>query len=114
DAHGHHHQRCRNEGAVVELYAFDTRLADDPLRVRPGKNLDAPGLDRLLQEIARSRVKLALHQRRHDVEDSHVHAALLEASGGFEAEQTAANDDGLLARLCGDQHRVDVVEVAIA
>ena len=36
-----------------------------------------------------------------------------EARRGLEAEQAAADDDRLAARLRREQHRVDVVEVAI-
>ncbi len=42
-----------------------------------------------------------------------VHAALRKAGGGFEAEQAAADDDCLRARLRGKQHGLHVVEVAI-
>ena len=47
------------------------------------------------------------------MQHGHVHAARLEAGRGFEAEQAAADDHRLGARLRGQQHGVDVVEVAI-
>ena len=99
--------------AVGEFDALDLAVADDRLGVGLGDDLDAARLDRLLQQVAGGRIELALHQRRHDVQHGHVHAALLEAGGGFEAEQAAADDDGLGARLRGEQHGVDVVEVAV-
>ena len=55
--------------------------------------------ERPLQQVAGGRVELALHQRRHQVEDGHVHAARAEPGRGLEAEQAAADDDGPGARL---------------
>ena len=99
--------------AVGELDALDLAVADDRLGVGLGDDLDAARLDRLLQQVAGGRIELALHQRRHDVQHGDVHAAFLEAGGGLEAEQAAADDDGLGARLRREQHGVDVVEVAV-
>ncbi|MNI19049.1 hypothetical protein D3C73_724730 [compost metagenome] len=42
-----------------------------------------------------------------------VHAAQREAGCRFEAEKPATDDDGLGARLCGKQHGIDIVEIAI-
>jgi len=42
-----------------------------------------------------------------------VHLARLEASRRLEAEQSAADDDRLGPRLCGEHHGVHVVEIAV-
>ena len=44
-------------------------------------------------------IELALHQGRHQVHDGDVHALRLQAGGGLEAEQAAADDHGAAARL---------------
>ena len=58
-------------------------------------------------------IELALHQGRHQVHDRDVHALRLQAGGGFEAQKAAADDHGIAARLGGQQHGLDVVEVAV-
>ena len=47
------------------------------------------------------------------MDDCDVHALLVEASSRLEAEQAAADNHGAAARLGGDHHRVDVIEIAI-
>jgi hypothetical protein len=64
--------------AVLELDALDPPSRRRSLGVGLGHDLDAARLDRLLQQIAGGRIELALHQRRHEVDDGHVHALLLE------------------------------------
>ena len=113
DADRHHHQCRGNDRPVGQLDALDLAVADDRLGVGLGHHLDAARLDRLLQQVAGGRVELALHQRRHDVQHGDVHAALAEAGSRFQAEQAAADDHRLRPRLRGEQHGVDVVEVAI-
>ena len=51
--------------AVGELDALDLAVAEDRLGVGLGDDLDAARFDGLLQQVARGRVELALHQRRH-------------------------------------------------
>jgi hypothetical protein len=95
DARGHDDERGRDDRAVGELQPLDPIRADHPLRAGLGHHLDAALLDGALKQIAGGSVELALHQRRHQVHDRHVHAAHPQARGGFEAEQAAADDDGL-------------------
>ena len=102
-----------NDRAVGELDALDLAVADDRLGVGLGDDLDAARFDRPLQQIAGGRIELALHQRRHEMQHGDVHAARLEAGRRLEPEQAAADDDRLGARLRGEQHGVDVVEIAI-
>jgi hypothetical protein len=47
------------------------------------------------------------------MDDADLHAALLEAYGGFEPKQAPADLHRPPARLGGEQHGVDVVEVAV-
>jgi hypothetical protein len=83
--------------------ALDLAVADDGLVLALVMHLDAARLDRLLQQIAGGRIELALHQRRHEMQHGDVHAARLQAGRGLEAEQAAADDDRLGARLAGDR-----------
>ena len=114
DADRHDDERGRNDFSVHEFDALDLAVSHNRLGVGLGHHLDAARLDRLLQKIAGGGIELALHQGRHDVQHGHIHAALLQPGRGFEAEQAAADDDGLGARLSCEQHGVDVVEVAVA
>ncbi|MCY1220466.1 hypothetical protein D9M72_324810 [compost metagenome] len=113
DADRHHDQCRRDDPAVVEFNALDLLLADDPLGIRFGDDLDATLFDRPLQQVAGGRVELPLHQSRHDVQDGDVHAACIETGCRFEAEKTATDDDSLFARLGRKQHRLHIVEIAI-
>ena len=47
------------------------------------------------------------------MEHRDVHAARCETGRRLKAEQAAADDDRLVARLRGNQHGVDVVKIAI-
>ena len=76
-------------------------------------HLDAARLDSALQQMAGGGIELALHQGRHQMHDRDVHALRLEARGGLEPEQAAADDHGIAARLGGEQHRLHVVEIAV-
>ena len=66
---------------------------------------------RRLQQPGRL-VELALHQRRHQVDDGDLHAAQREPVRRLEAEQAAADHHGAPALRGGGEHRVDIVEVA--
>ncbi len=103
----------RDDRAVGELDALDLAVAEDRLGVGLGDDLDAARFDRPLQEVAGRRIELALHQGRHQVQDGDVHAARVEPGRGLEPEQAAADHHRLAARLGGEQHGVDVVEIAI-
>ena len=49
------------------------------------------------QQISGGGIELALHQGRHQMDHGDIHAALLEARRGFEAKQSATDDDSLAA-----------------
>ena len=113
NADGHDHQGGGDDAAIGQLHPFDLAIAEDRLGLSLGDDLDAALLELPLQHVAGRRVELALHQRRHQMQDGDVHVARVETGRGLEAEQAAADDDCLGARLGGDQHGVDVVEVAV-
>ena len=66
-----------------------------------------------MQQLAGHAVELALHQRRHDVHHGDGHAAQHQAVGRFEAEQPAADDDGVFVLGGGGYHLVGVGDVAV-
>ncbi len=113
DADGHDDQRARDLAPVVEPNALDLVLAENGMGVGLADHLDAAGLDRPLQEIPARRVQLALHQRRHEVENGHLHAPSLEAGRRLQAEQPAADDDRAPAGTGRGDHGIHVVEIAI-
>ena len=112
DADRHHDEVGRDLAAVLEPDARDPVLADDRVGVGLRDDLDAARLDRLLEQIAGRRVELALHQRRHQVEDGHRPCRAGEARGRFEPEQAAADHHGAAAAAPRREHPLDVVEVA--
>ena len=75
-------------------------------------NFSPRAVQRLAQHVAGGLVELALHQRVDEMNDRHLHAALHQAVGGFQAEQAAADDDGAPMAAGRRQHQVDVVDVA--
>ena len=115
DPDRHHDEIGRDLGAVREAHGARTLLADDRLRLRRHLELEPALLERAPQEIAARGVELPLHQRRQQMHDGHVHAALLEPVRGLEAEQPAADHDraSMLARGRGCDHSFDVRDVAI-
>ena len=119
NADRHHDKICRNKSAVFQLHGFDTRrakadvAADELLCVGLGDDLDAAILDGLLQQMTCGDIELALHERRHEMEHGHIHALLFEAGCSFEAEEPAADNHRATAGFCSEQHRVDIVEIAI-
>jgi hypothetical protein len=115
DADGHHDQVGRDFGAVLELDRRHAAVgaAHQFLRLRAHQELQAALLQRLLQQLAGDVVQLALHQPGHDVHHGDVHAAQHQAVGRFQAQQAAADDDGLLVLGGGLDHRVGVGDVAV-
>ena len=78
------------------------------------QEFEALVFERLLQHLAGDCVELALEQPRAEVHDGHVHAAQLEAIGGFQPEQAAADDHRVLVQPGGFDHLVGVLDVAVA
>ena len=112
DADRQHHQIGRNEAAVGQLHAFGMVGAGDFLGLAVGEEGDAAPVEIALQQLAGRGVELALHQGRHQMHQRHRHAALLQAPGRFQAQQTAADHHGALVGLGRRQHLVDIGDVA--
>ena len=115
DAGGHHHQLGRDLHAVLEAdggnaagFAGDQRFG--LLFEQEGQ---AAVFERLLQHLAGDLIELTLKQPGAEMHDSNVHAAQLEAVGGFEAEQAAADNDGVLVLLGRVYHRIGIGDVAV-
>ena len=119
DAHGHHHQVGRDLGAVLELQRHHAATLAAVLVANQGLGLAAHDeahaalFQRLLQHLAGHHVELALHQRRHHVDHRHLHAALHQAVGRFQAQQAAADDHGVLVLGGRVDHGVGVGNVAV-
>ncbi len=115
DASGHHHQVGGNLAAVLELHRADAArvVSQQGLCLRADEELEAAVFQRLLQQLARHVVELALHQPRHDVHHGHVHAAQHQAVGRFQPQQAAADHHRVLVRLRGLDHGLGVLDVAV-
>jgi hypothetical protein len=78
------------------------------------QELEAARFQRCLQHVGGNLVQLAFHQPGHQMHHGDIHAAQLEAVGGFQAEQAAADHHRVLVRGGGGDHLVGVLDVAIA
>ena len=114
DADGHDDDVGRHFEAVLEAHAADLVVTEDRGGVRAHQEAQAALLQGLAQHVGRERVELALHQRVEHVHDRDLQALLHQAVGGFETEQAATDDDGVLAGLRGVQHRIDILDVTEA
>ena len=81
-----------------ERHALDVAVAEDRGGRAPEQHADAELLHLAEQVVAAVGIELPLHQRRHQVHDRDVAALHLQPARGLEAEQPAADDDGLHAR----------------
>ncbi|MDT4840529.1 hypothetical protein FQZ97_743550 [compost metagenome] len=115
DAHGHHQQVGRQLGAVLEADRLDAAVftAHQLLRLCADQELHAALFQRLLQQLARHVVELALHQPGRHVHHAHRHAALHQAVGRFQAEQATADDDRVLVFRGRVDHGLRVGDVAV-
>ena len=87
--------------------------AEDALCVGLCDDFDATICKRLLQKVSRSRVELAFHDGRHEMQNRHRHAALFQAVGGFEAKKTAADDNGMALAARDLEHLGNIIEITI-
>ena len=98
DADGHHHEVGGKLGAVVEAHGTHAWMRpfgrQERLRIRLAAHLDTPAFQLLLEEIPGRGIELALHQRRHQVDNGDRHALQGQTRGCLEAEQAAPDDDG--------------------
>jgi hypothetical protein len=110
---GHHDEVGRQLRAVGEPDRAHAAVAYDRRGLRRHRELEPALLERAPEQLAGRRVELPLHERRVQVHDRHVHAALLQAVCGLEPEQPAADHDGSPRRARRRDHAIDVREVAI-
>jgi hypothetical protein len=96
---------------IGQLHARRAVGAGDLLGLAVGEEGDAALVEVALQQHAGMGVELALHQRRHQMHQGDAHAAALQAPGGLEAEQPAADDHRPLVVARRLQHQLDIVDV---
>ena len=89
------------------------RVADQFLRIFFKQEFQAALLKRVLQHLAGDIVELTLHQAAGQMHDGDIHAAQFQAIRGFESEQAATDDDGMLVRFSRGDHGIRVMDVAI-
>ena len=67
-----------------------------------------------MQHAGADAVELALHQGITQVNNRNFHAVFQKAVGGFQPEEAAADDDGMIFGFGDIEHGVDVMNVAKA
>jgi len=67
-----------------------------------------------LQELAGRFVELSIQQPAAQMHHGDIHAAQTQAIGGFQSEQTAADDDRVPVLAGGGNHLIGVMQIAIA
>ena len=119
NAGGHHHQIGRNLAAVLQpqrthpagLAVFG--IAQQGLGLRLQRKAQAAGLQRLLQQPAGGRVELAVEQPGAQMHHGDLHAAQLQAVGGLQPEQAAADHHRMAAGARRLDHGLGVGDVAV-
>ena len=81
-------------------------------RLLVAEHARAQRLHRTFERGARLRVKLHLHQMRHQVDDVNLCAQIEQAARGFQPQQPAANDRRALTARCILRNRIAIVERA--
>ena len=90
--------------AIGELHAGDSGMSEKLLRARRSECGDAEFLDRLLEDFPTRFIELHAHEPRSHLDDGHAHVVRHQAFCGFQAKQSAADDNRRLAifRVLGD------------
>ena len=116
DTGGHHDEVGRNLHAALEADSGDAAgfALDQRFGLGFEQELEALVLQRLLQHLAGHFVELAFEQPGTDMHHGDIHAAQLQAVGGFQPEQAATDDDRVLVMCCGIDHLVGILDVAVA
>ena len=100
--------------AIFKQDRLDVGIAQNGFGRAFAMDTDAARLKILLQQIARCGIKLPFHQMAHQVNDSHVHSARLEACRCFQPQKTAADHHRFCAGIGrGVDHRLRIIHVAI-
>ena len=98
--------------AIGEGHALHMPVAQQALGLARGEHAHAHLLH-LAGEIGAARcIELHVHERVHQVDHGDVAALQLKAAGGFEPQQSAADDDGADALSGGVYEAAGVVEIA--
>ncbi len=114
DTDRHHDQVGGQLATVVENHTLRTVLADNLLRLALHDELDAALDERLFEHLRRRGIELPFHQRVEHVHDRDLHALLEQAVGGLQAQQAAADHDGVPVAFGGREHGFNIVDVAKA
>ena len=113
DAHSHADQIGTVNGAIFQGYSLYPVSAQNGLGRTLAVNGDPPRLQRFLQQVTGGGVQLAFHQVAHEVNDRHVHAALLHACRGLQPQQTATDHHSLATGFGGGDHLFGVIQIAV-
>ena len=112
DADCENHQIARHLPPIRQSDPGDAIGAQHLLGLAVGEERDAAIVEVALQQLAGGDIQLAFHQRGHQVNHRHLHAAPLQPPGCFQSQQTAADDHGpAMCGRCAD-HRFHVMDVA--
>ena len=112
DADRDHDQIGGNIAPVDQAHALDAAVAVNLLGLAVGEEGDAARIEVPAQKLAGRRVKLAIHQGRHQMDQRDRHAAALQPPGGFQAEQPAADHHGAALPGRGLDHGLHILNAA--
>src|SRR5581483_10343545 len=112
NADGQYDEVRLDAASVGEHDRLGTIGAGDLFGLGVGVNGNAAAFELAAQQRGSGDIKLALHQRRHQMNDRNREAAALEAPRRLKAEQAAADDDRAAARCRGADHGLDVGNIA--
>ncbi len=112
DTRRHHHQAGRNGAPVGQTYALDLALSKDFRCVRACQDGLTATLQRGLKQPARRFIKLALHQRIHQVNNGDLHTPQGEPMGRLQAKQATADHHGIPPLGGRVNHHVDIRHIA--
>jgi hypothetical protein len=99
---------------MSQSIVLPSAIAQDRGGTRPGVHGEAQPLDDAAQDGAGLVVELLVHQHRPGLHDVHREPVLLQAVGGFQPEQAAADHHGAAPPLGVADHRGGVVQGAEA
>jgi hypothetical protein len=84
--------------------------AENGLGLSAAMDPDAAAHELALQQIARRRIELTVHQMPGQMQHHYIHAASAQGGGSFEAQQAAADNHGAAIGLCRHiDHGVHIV-----
>nr|GEU28124.1 hypothetical protein [Tanacetum cinerariifolium] len=108
----HHHQVGRDGAAVLEAHAGHALDARDVGRMGVHQEGEAPVFQRLLQQQRGGLVELLVHQRVAHVHHGDRHALALQAAGGLQSQQAAADHHRVAVVARHGEHAFHVLDIA--